>query len=56
MQAEDDAKNIVTDADDKARKEAQSFAKQSQIHVKSFKAKAMANIDEAASIIVRNIL
>mgnify|MGYP002626957586 CR=1 FL=1 len=43
-------------AEDKAKKEAQTIAEQSRVEVKSIKDKAMANVDEAASIIVKNIL
>ena len=42
--------------EDKAKKEAQSIAEQSKGEVKALKDKAMANVDEAASIIVKNIL
>ena len=44
------------EGEDKAKKEAQSIAEQSQVEVKSLKDEAMANVDEAASIIVKNIL
>ena len=54
--AEEEAKNTVFDAEDKAKKEAQTIAEQSKGEVKSLKDKAMANVDEAASIIVKNIL
>jgi V/A-type H+-transporting ATPase subunit G/H len=54
--AEEEVKNTVFDAEDKAKKEAESIAKQSDEDVKSLKDKAMANVDEAASTIVKNIL
>jgi hypothetical protein len=54
--AEDDAKDTVFDAEDKAKKEAQSIAEQSKKDVQALKDKAMANVDDAASIIVKNIL
>lgn len=54
--AEEEAKNTVFDAEDKAKKEAQSIAKDGEANVVSLKDKAMANVDEAASIIVKNVL
>ena len=42
--------------EDKAKKEAQTIAEQSKADVKALKDKAMANVDEAASVIVKNIL
>ena len=53
---EEEAKNTVFDAEDKAKKEAQSIAKDGEANVVSLKDKAMANVDEAASIIVKNVL
>ena len=41
---------------DKAKKEAQSIAKDGEANVASLKEKAMANVDDAASIIVKNVL
>ena len=54
--AEEEAKNTVFDAEDKAKKEAQSIAKDGEANVASLKEKAMANVDDAASIIVKNVL
>ena len=54
--AEEEAKNTVFDAEDKAKKEAQSIAKDGEVNVASLKEKAMANVDDAASIIVKNVL
>ena len=54
--AEEEAKNTVFDAEDKAKEEAKSIAASSENDVKSLKDAAMANVDEAASIIVKNIL
>ena len=52
----EEAKNTVFDAEDKAKKEAQSIAKDGEANVASLKEKAMANVDDAASIIVKNVL
>lgn len=49
-------KNTVFDAEDKAKVEAQSIAAESESNVSSLKDKAMVNVDEAASFIVKNIL
>ena len=54
--AEEEAKNTVFDAEDKAKVEAESIAKKSEEDVAAIKNAAMANVDEAASIIVKNIL
>lgn len=40
----------------KLKKEAQSIAKDGEANVASLKEKAMANVDDAASIIVKNVL
>ena len=48
--------NTVFDAEDKAKKEAQSIAKDGEANVASLKEKAMANVDDAASTIVKNVL
>ena len=56
LAAEEEAQKTVFDAEDKAKKEAQSIAEASKGDVKALKDKAMANVDEAASIIVKNIL
>ena len=42
--------------EDEAKKEAQTIAEKSKGEVKALKDKAMANVDDAASIIVKNIL
>ena len=54
--AEEEAKNTVFDAEDKAKEEAKTIAASSESDVSALKEKAMANVDEAASIIVKNIL
>ena len=54
--AEEEAKNTVFDAEDKATIEAESIAKKSDEDVAAIKNAAMANVDEAASVIVKNIL
>ena len=54
--AEEEAKNTVFDAKDKAKKEAQSIVKDGEANVASLKNKSMTNVDEAASIIVQNVL
>lgn len=55
-EATEEAKKTVFDAEDKAKNEAKSIAVDGEGNVNSFKTKAMANVDEAASIIVKNIL
>ena len=49
-------KNSIFVKEDEAKKEAQTIAEKSKGEVKALKDKAMANVDEAASIIVKNIL
>ena len=54
--AEEEAKNSIFVKEDEAKKEAQTIAEKSKGEVKALKDKAMANVDDAASIIVKNIL
>lgn len=55
-EATQEAKKTIFDAEDKAKNKAKSITAESEGSINSLKNKAMANIDEAASIIVRHIL
>ncbi len=55
-EATQEAKKTVFDAEDKAKNKAKSIIADSKGNINSLKNKAMANVDEAASIIVKNIL
>ena len=63
--AESDAEQLILDSESKSvdmineskiNAEAQSIAKDGEANVASLKEKAMANVDDAASIIVKNVL
>ena len=54
--AEEEVQNTIFDAEKKAKKEAEVIAADAEKYVNALKEKAMANVDEAAFIIVKNIL
>ena len=55
-EASEEAQSTVFNAEENAKKEAESIASQAEKDVADIKNAAKGNIDEAASIIVKNIL
>ncbi len=55
-EASKEAEKTVFDAEDKAKSEAKSIVSDAEGNLSSLKSKAMQNVDDAASIIVKNIL
>ena len=55
-EASEEAQSTVFNAEENAKKEAESITSQAEKDVESIKNDARKNIDEAASIIVKNIL